>query len=221
MSALLDNPLFLGAIGTVVIAIFLLIFIRKGKPITEVIYCRERDRRGEDLRVTSETAQSLLIRRTGILSGANSFPLRFLKFAGSYVFRKGGKMITRFFGREGDAYTWWIGESGHKELGTISQTLRGIWGKAIYDQIPKDQRDSIETSKVFVTVNLRGGEIPEGLKFISEEDIFDLDDRKAATILGESMKKTAGRELYQGLLWAAAGFALCMICYQIGVFSSV
>jgi len=76
-----------------------IVILRYGfKPKNQILYCRERDGRGLELKVGEEDAVSL---------ETNSSPeLRFFKYGRSYEFRHRGRSFTRFFGKEGTAYTW-------------------------------------------------------------------------------------------------------------------
>jgi len=133
------------------------------------------------------------------------------------MFNEGGKAVTRFFGKEGTAYTWWT-ESGEKSIGTIAESLRKIWGADFYGEIPKTQRDLIESKKVYVTVNLETGLTPEDFPVVKEDQIHEDDDTKAAKILGEGMKESTKVPFSQGILWMAAGAAIVMGLVLLGVF---
>lgn len=87
----------LSAIFFMIAVLFLL--IKKTKPIREVVYLRERDRRGHRLTVSDETALSLTCPSKG-------GDRRFFKYGGSYNFHEGGRSVTRFFAKEGTAYTY-------------------------------------------------------------------------------------------------------------------
>lgn len=94
------SPTGLGVVALVVVCIFIVFMLKRMKPSREVMYLRERDRRGQRFGINEETAISLVCRlKRGI-------DKRFFKWAGSYVFNEGGKMITRFLGKEGTAYTY-------------------------------------------------------------------------------------------------------------------
>jgi len=78
------------------------------KPKNQILYCRERDGRGLELSVAKEDAVSL---------ETNSKPeLRFFKYGRSYEFRRRGRAFTRFFGKEGTAYSWLL--QGFKKVAT-------------------------------------------------------------------------------------------------------
>ena len=76
-----------------------IILIRYGlRPKNQILYCRERDGRGMELNVQEEDAISL--------ETSSSPIMRFFKFGRAYEFIRRGRAFTRFFGKEGTAYTW-------------------------------------------------------------------------------------------------------------------
>ena len=94
-----DPVLIMGATSLGAVLVGLYVVIKKTRPRREVMYLRERDRRGQRLSISEETATAASCRaRKGI-------DKRFFKFAGAYTFNEGG-MVTRFFGKEGTAYTY-------------------------------------------------------------------------------------------------------------------
>lgn len=105
------------------------------------------------------------------------------------------------------------------KVGSLMQSLMGLWGEQFYGEIPAEKRKEIEAANIYVTVRLEEGMNPEGFRRISEEDVAFEDDSRAAKILGAGIKeKTAGKTLYEGLLWLSVGFALCFALYNFGVF---
>jgi len=82
-------------VGMLVGIVFVRYFL---KPKNQILYCRERDGRGVELNVQDEDAISL--------ETSSSPPLRFFKFGRSYEYLRRGRSFTRFFGKEGTAYTW-------------------------------------------------------------------------------------------------------------------
>ena len=95
----IDPTLIMGSASLGAVLIGLYVVIKKTRPRREVMYLRERDRRGQRLSITAETATAASCRaRKGI-------DKRFFKYAGSYTFNEGG-MVTRFFSKEGTAYTY-------------------------------------------------------------------------------------------------------------------
>jgi len=94
------SPTGMGVIALVVICVFIVFMLKRVRPAREVLYCRERDRRGQRLSIDEETAVSVTCR------SKKSPDKKFFKWGPSYVFNEGGKMVTRFIGKEGTAYTW-------------------------------------------------------------------------------------------------------------------
>jgi len=117
---LFDNPMLLGMIVLVGILTIAMLLIKRLKPIREVMYLRERDRRGQRLRITEETATTIYCRRK---TGNDK---RFFKWGGSYIFHEGGRMVTRFFGKEGTAYTYRFQTTPERSSVNSGQELRDI-----------------------------------------------------------------------------------------------
>ena len=188
----------------------LFMLIQRTKPIREVMYIRERDRRGRRLPIKFETARTLEVRVRGLN------PMRFFKWGGAYVFHEGGRMVTRYFGKEGTAYTWKLKGGKWNILGTLYDGVKAVLGDEFVNKLRDDLKDKLKTSKVYVTVDLEEGTAPPKLPTLREEDIYDEQDRHAASILVERMRVSAKRELYQGLLWLCVGAMLVLLAVQLG-----
>lgn len=101
---------FMSIFGNVLGILFLMIFLLSGivsglliavyrRPKNRVFYIRERDSRGEELKISREDSISL---RT-----ESDPPLRFFKWGKAYDFRgRFHRVFTTFFGKEGTAYSW-------------------------------------------------------------------------------------------------------------------
>lgn len=97
---------FFDIFNIVMILIFVLVGILIGvlvhrhfmKPKNQVLYCRERDGRGLEFNINEEGPFAL--------ETATNPALRFWKWGRSYDFFKRGRAYSRFFGKEGTAYTW-------------------------------------------------------------------------------------------------------------------
>jgi len=231
------DPMFLIGVSSIAIIIVLLyITIKRMKPAREVMYLRERDRRGQRLNITEETATAIFCKaRKGV-------DKRFFKWGGSYVFNEGGKQVTRFFGKEGTAYTYKFQstpksdmsegqESSNPtennsevstgiEMGKLKDALIYEWGIDFYNEIPEEQRAKIEDAKVFVTVELESGLSPVGYSPVSEEDINEEQDRNAARLFASSLKTSIKSELYKGFLWAAVGALIMFILFNWHIFNA-
>lgn len=214
---ILLNPIFLGGVTFCLILAIVFMFLRRAKPRTEVLYFRERDRRGQTFIVKDETAQTLNTTTKGLLSPSGK-KLSFIKVGGSFVFREGSKMVTRFLAKEGSAYTTKSAGSQTEKI-PLSTTLKGLWGEAFYKQIPEEQRRKAEDGTVFVTVDLVEGRRPEGFAPFGEEDLDDEKDRRAAQALGEGLKTgtSRGRELINAWLWFAFGLMVILLLIQLRV----
>lgn len=82
---------------------FFLGYVFRPTPKNQIQYCRERDGRGEEYDIEKEDAISLETKTEP--------PLRFFKYGRGYVFTIASRLrklkkVTRFFGKEGTAYTW-------------------------------------------------------------------------------------------------------------------
>ena len=89
-------------------------------------------------------------------------------------------------------------------------------GSDFVKKLRDDIKNKLKTSKVYVTVDLKEGTAPPNLPTLREEDIYDEQDRRAASILVERMRISAKRELYQGLLWLCVGAMLVLLAVQLG-----
>jgi len=109
----LFSPVMIGLYFLTGMVSTLYFFIQRTRPIREILYVRERDRRGRRLLIKYETAKTIEVRVRGLP------PMRFFKMGGAYVFHEGGRMVTRYFGKEGTAYTWILEKGKYKVLGTL------------------------------------------------------------------------------------------------------
>lgn len=107
-----------------------IVLIRYGlKPKNQILYLRERDGRGMELNVQDEDAISL---------ETSSKPvMRFFKYGRAYDFIKRGRAFTRFFGKEGTAYTWRL-QGFSKVASKFKDVIRKVQmlndGKAVVDK---------------------------------------------------------------------------------------
>ena len=117
----LFDPLILSGMASATVIILLLyIMMKRMKPGREVIYVRERDRRGQTLGITEESATAILCK-----SKKGGIDRRFFKWAGSYSFNEKGRHITRFFGKEGTAYTYRL-QTGRESKNPIEENVEEI-----------------------------------------------------------------------------------------------
>lgn len=97
------NPINIAFTGMFIAVGVLVGYVYQPSPKNQVLYCREKDGRGEQYDIQNEDAISLVTKTNPAL--------RFFKYGKSYVFtisRKLGKArkVARFIGKEGTAYTW-------------------------------------------------------------------------------------------------------------------
>jgi len=142
-------------------------------PPTRVMYVRERDGRGEELKVSNETPISL---ETG-----GKTPYRFFKFGRSYEFKKAlGKKVSTFFGKEGTAYSW---------------TLMGYSPKRFKDvEEPEDYLDPVTNEIKTRMVKSRVAVDEEGEGSSLVDKIFDTVESLIITLWGEKFYLTVPEE---------------------------
>jgi len=149
------------------IAIYIVISL---KPEKRVELLRPRDSRGRVLPVVEETDLGLTCKKTGGVTH------RFIKAGRGWTFNVRGKMITKFFGMEGRAYTGII--KGDEIVNvSIAEFLKWTWGPKFYEAIPEQQRQSVETDVQGITVEVqRVNEDEFGLPTLRSDDVHDEDE---------------------------------------------
>jgi len=148
-------------------------------------------------------------------------PQRFFKLSPGFtgiVGRFLKKPITQYLGMEGTAYTWKIDAGSWHKMGTLGDAVRSVWGEDFWATIPERQKEYLTESRIEVTVGLDKAPLtPEGHRSISEEDIKQEEDRKAAETFWEERQK-AQRGFYINIILAAGtGFAVCAALVLLGV----
>lgn len=136
---------------------------------TQIQYIRERDHRGEEYTAAREEAISL---------ETDTKPsLRFFKRGPAYKFiGRLGRSFTRFFGKEGTAYTWTLEGFDKKskpvkcEFPTLEKAVEFRWGE-LYEVVPEGHKELLRKDKIHVTVGLEPGITPKGYKPITEQTI--------------------------------------------------
>lgn len=166
--------------GTAVMVIPLVIYWFR--PVKRVDLLRPRDRRGKTLSVSRETDLGIECRRS------KGFIYRFIKAGPAWVFNQGGKMVTKFFGVEGTAYTGVV--QGDDVVRTpVSEYLKFLWGDKFYDAIPNQQKQAVETDVVGITVEI--GKVVEEDYDLTTLTAADLDDEGDSVVLGKIAKGQA------------------------------
>jgi len=185
MMSLFANPIVLAAIGICIVlfAYYMMIFIR---PIKKVLLLRLRDYRGQDLTVSQETDLGLFCK------AVKGVTHRFIKVGPAWVFHEGGRMITRFIGIEGTAYTGLIKGDGTVNV-SVKDFLVFLWGEVFYNGIPKEQRDKVENDVIGITVAVeRGDEEDSGLPTLTASDINDENEAVVLNKLADPSDKKTG-----------------------------
>ena len=182
------------------------------KPKNQILYCRERDGRGMELNVDKEDAISL--------ETATKPPLRFFKWGRAYEFIKRGRAFTRFFGKEGTAYSWRLfGFSGKKgnpvkttlEFPTLEDAVKHKWGKTFYWEVPEKRKAQLRDDKVLVTVNLEPGIVPEGYEPITESVIKKKAYEDMAELFARSARGAIKKTVLDWMPWLLAGAGIMAI----------
>ena len=128
------SPTGMGILACGFIAVLAMYLLKRMRPRREVLYLRERDRRGQRLGITEETATSLLCKTK------RGLDKRFFKYGGSYVFNEGGKMVTRFLAKEGTAYTYKPAQPGISPVNpdsmpeSVTETIQCISCGEVFEQ---------------------------------------------------------------------------------------
>jgi len=193
MLSILTNPIILIAI-ILGVGGFALFFIMSIKPKKELLLLRPRDRRGEELPIYQETEIGLFCK------GAKNVTYRFFKFGPSWIFNKGGRMITRFFGIEGTAYTGVARSTGEENI-SVKDFLIFLWGEPFYKGIPLVQRQKVEEDRVGITIEI--GKVDEeehGLPTLSASDINDENENVVLGKLTPKQKGSTGDTLMKTIM---------------------
>lgn len=221
------ETIFLDFFGNIFNDIFLIVFLLTGLLIgifirpwfgNQVIKLIDREYRFVDLDIAEETAVSIECKDKKGMP-----PQRFYKWKPGYTGILGKflkKPVTRFFGKEGTAYTWGLGtgKTIDDKLGPISDAIKTMWGNAFYDQIPEKQRKILEDSKIGFTVDLDHGPLtPVDYKIASEEDIKSEEDRKAAETFWAGKKTIEKGQWIQWIFIFVAGFGVAATLQILGI----
>lgn len=231
------ESIFLDFFGNIFNDIFVVVFLLTGmlcgiffRPWfgNQVIKLIDREYRFVDLDIDEETAVSIECKDKKGMP-----PQRFYKWRPAYTGIMGKfvkKPVTRFFGKEGTAYTWGMGaeEEGKatdpkdpktfKPMGKLCDAIKTLWGNAFYDEIPEKQKELLEKSQIQFTVQLDQGPLtPSGYKVVSEEDIKAEEDRKAAETFWQGKKTIEKGQWIQWIFILLAGFGIACALMIIGI----
>jgi len=178
---------------------------------TRILYCRERDGRGEDLAVKFEDEVRL--------DTTNN--TRFFKHGRSYAFTGVmNRLKSVFFGKEGTAYTAkLLGFSStdedptkiELEFPTVWEAVKYRLGEDFLRPFPEDKKELLMNEKFLVTVGLEPGLTPEGYKPATEQDIEDKGNRDMAKLLGEAAKMALHGGMIDKVPWIGMGVAIGLV----------
>lgn len=204
----------LGLIVNVLLAItalssigYVLIFI---KPTKKVMLLRPRDHRGKSLSIRQETDIGLACKA---IKGVTH---RFIKIGPSWVFHEGGRMITRFFGIEGTAYTALARGDAIVNV-SVKEYLEFLWGEKFYKAIPEAQQTKVETDVIGITIKI--SEIDEdekGLPTLTSSDINDEDDNLILSKIAKPQKQKTSQAIMNTIINFALGAALMYFIVKQG-----
>lgn len=167
------------------------------RPTKEVLLLRPRDKRGLTIPVALESDIGLTCKKTeGIVR-------RFLKAGPSWTFASKTKVVTRFLGLEGTAYTVAIKGNEMTQV-SLEDTLRLLWGDK-YNKLPEDLKDPIEKDKVGVTIGVQPIEEQEEMIPMSSDDLHDAGDGVVLEKLAAGAQPSKKMEIYQFIMGAIAG----------------
>jgi len=204
---------FTGGMAIVLTALLLLVVYRllaARRPIKEVMFLRPRDRRGKRMRVTRETDRSAFCERENPTH-------RFIKLGPAYEFQEGGRLVTRFFGVEGSAYTADLSGPNPNPLRlTLGEILSEYdW----YRKLPQRIRDEVEKAKFGVVVDVKAIDPDEyGLPRWTSDDVHDEADAVILRRLAAgSQVSTVKREFYQLMVGIGLGMLAALLVLRWGV----
>lgn len=191
--------------------IFMYILFPMFGAATRILYCRERDGRGEELAVKLEDEVRLDTKSN----------LRFFKHGRSYSFTGiMNRLKVLFFAKEGTAYTaQLLGFSGTEEeptrielkYPTVWEAVRHKLGDDFLRPFPEEQKKLLQDEQFLVTVDLEPGLTPEGYKPATEQDIADKGNRDMARLLGEAAKMALHGSLIDKVPWIGVGVAIGLV----------
>jgi len=188
--------------------LYVIIFI---KPVKRVLLLRPRDRRGKSLTVTQETDLGL------VCKPSKGVTHRFIKVGPSWVFHEAGRMITRFLGLEGTAYTA-IAKGGDIVNVSVKEFLIFLWDEKFYKEIPPVQREKVETDVIGITIKVQAIDEDEaGLDTLTADDINDENDNIVLSKIAEPQKTSTSQSIINNLIWLMLGAAVMFFAVTKGM----
>ncbi len=175
---------------------YVILFI---KPTKKVLLLRPRDRRGQSLSVVQETDLGL------VCKPIKKVTHRFIKVGPSWVFHETGRMVTRFLGLEGTAYTALAKGDDIVNI-SIKEFLEFLWGKEFYSAIPEVQKGKVETDVIGITIKVQKIDEEEaGLNPLTADDINDENDNIVLSKIAEPQKTDLSQNIIKNLMWLMLG----------------
>lgn len=210
------NPLNIAFMGiAMVVGIAVGIFLKPfvGNQVQKYI---PADHRFIDFDISEETSVSIECKKK------KGFPIqRFFKFHPGFTGMAGRiikKPVTRFLGIEGTAYTWDIQNGKDLLVGTLAQGVRAVLGEDFWSYVPKNQQKVLEDSKMQVTVGLDESPLtPSGMRSVSEEDIQNEEDRKAARTFWSEHGIKSKNMIINMILAGGTGAAIVFALFFLGI----
>ncbi len=186
-------------------------FVMGRLPKKEVLHLRPRDKRGESLTISDETDLGLICKKKRG-GGVN----RYIKRGSGWVFNEAGRMVTRFFGIEGSAYTAYAKEGNEITDITIPQYLRFLWTDKFYEMVPAEKRRAIESDVIGMTIAPKAVNYEaEDLPHLTTDMINDEDDSRMLQKFVESNQPKTSADMMRLIFAALLGaFAMYFIVKQ-------
>ena len=149
------------------------------KHLHEVLYFAEQEKTGLQLKVLSESPRLVTTEKN----------MRFLRNSVAYTFRIGKRMVTRYLGKRGTAYTFKLKEGKVKKVGSIYDGVVAIWGQDKVDKLKSDELKQLKDSELWITVDLEKGLTPTDYTPFSEQDIKSEANVGMANLVGKAIRE--------------------------------
>lgn len=188
-------------------------------PGNQVNFLQPKTRSGYDIDIDQESALVLYFKK---LKG---FPWkRALKYATGYDIRKGKKVFTRYFVREGSIFTT-KAEAPKVEI-SGSEWLKTVMGEDVYKSMTQEYRDIIESNTVLLSVKI-SEERPEiktkdgkdsALSGLTEDDYYDALKEQIPVLFAEGVERSTKNPIWEKIAYLGSGFGICMALWVLKVF---
>lgn len=186
---------------------YVLLFI---KPTKKVLLLRPRDHRGKTLSIIQETDLALTCK------AIKNVTHWFIKYGASWVFNEGGRMITRFFGVEGTAYTTIASIPNSIDV-SVAEFLEALWGSNFYTAIPDRQKKMVEEDRVGITIRFKKLDAEaENLPTLTASDINDENEQNVLNKLTKPMKGSTSKTIMESITMLIVGAGLMYFIVKQG-----